>query len=429
VRIRTIVVLVLMLALGGGAVVVGLPYLTPRPDEIPTTRPVRGDVAVEVHTIGDLRAMRSAALTAPATGGTLQLLTLPPSGSIVKKDEIVIQFDLAEQQYNLEQAKSELNEALQEIAKLEADARVQAADDQVKLLEARYALRRAELKVTGNEFVGAIEAKKNELAVDEASRTLAQVEDDARTHAASNQASAAVLEEKRRKAQLGMDFAQKNIESMTITSPIDGLVVTKENRDASGGFFTPGMSLPDYRPGDAVQPGRVVAEIVDLAEMEIRAKVDETDRPALSDGSPATVKVEALGTGDLGGSAKGVSGLASRDFWDIAATRQFDAAFKLDRAPAALRPGMTARVLVRGDTLKNVLHLPRQALFQKNGRPVVYVRDGDGFKPIEVKVLRITETRVVLENLPPTADVALSDPDAVRGGATARSASAIPGGA
>jgi len=429
VKIRTIVVLVLMLALGGGAVVVGLPYLTPRPDEIPTTRPVRGDVAVEVHTIGDLRALRSGALTAPATGGTLQLLTLQPSGSIVKKDEVVIQFDLAEQQYNLEQAKSELHEALQEIAKLQADARVQAADDQVKLLEARYAVRRAELKVSGNEFVGAIEAKKNELALEEANRTLAQVEDDSRTHAASNQASGAVLEEKRRKAQLGMDFAQKNIESMTIRAPIDGLVVTKENRDASGGFFTPGMSLPDYRPGDAVQPGRIVAEIVDLAEMEIRAKVNETDRPALSDGSPATVKVEALGKGDLGGSAKGVSGLASRDFWDISATRQFDAAFRLDRAPAMLRPGMTARVLVRGDTLKNVLHLPRQALFQKNGRPVVYVRDGDGFKPVEVKVLRITETRVVLENLPSSADVALSDPDAVRGGAAARRASAIPGGA
>lgn len=428
-KIRTILVLVVFLALGGGAVVVGLPYLAPKVDEVPTTRPVRGDVSVEVHTLGDLRALRSAALTAPPVGGTLQLVTLMPAGSVVHKDDVVMRFDLEEQLYNLDQAKSELHEAEQEIAKLAADARVQTADDQVKLLEARYAVRRAELKVSGNEFVGAIEAKKNELALEEATRTLAQREDDARTHAASNKASAAVLEEKRRKAQLGMEFAEKNIESMTVRAPMNGLVVTKENRDASGGFFTPGMSLPDYRAGDAVQPGRIVAEIVDLTEMEIRAKVDETDRPALATGSPASVRVEALGRDDLGASAKGVSGLASRNFWDITATRQFDAAFKLDHALGALRPGMTARVLVRGDTLKDVLHLPRQALFQKNGRPVVYMRDGDGFKPVEVKVLRITETRVVLDNLPATADVALSDPDAVHTGPSTPRASAIPGGA
>ena len=36
--------------------------------------------------------------------------------------------------------------------------------------------------------------------------------------------------------------------------------------------------------------------------------------------------------------------------------------------------------------------------YEENGRPVVYMRDGDGFKPVEVKVLRITETRVVLDN-------------------------------
>ena len=42
---------------------------------------------------------------------------------------------------------------------------------------------------------------------------------------------------------------------------------------------------------------------------------------------------------------------------------------------------MTARVLVRGETLKDVQHLPRQVLFEKGGKPVVYVRKGTGFTP------------------------------------------------
>ena len=162
--------------------------------------------------------------------------------------------------------------------KLLADTRVQAADDQVALLHARYEVRRAELEVTGNEFVGAIQAKKNLLALEEAKRGLAQTEADVQTHADSNRAGRAVLEEKRQKAQGAMQFAQRTIESMVVKAPIAGLVVVKENQDASGGMFFSGMSLPEYREGDTVQPGRGVAEIVDLSEIEIKAKVNEADR-------------------------------------------------------------------------------------------------------------------------------------------------------
>ena len=61
-------------------------------------------------------------------------------------------------------------------------------------------------------------------------------------------------------------------------------------------------------------------------------------------------------------------------FWEPGAERQFDAAFRLDRAEPALRPGMTARVVIAGERLAGVQHLPRQVLFEKEGKPVVYVR-------------------------------------------------------
>jgi HlyD family secretion protein len=428
--VARLIALVVALALGAAAALYGLPDLTPRSTRIPTTRPQRGDVPVEVHALGDLRALRSTGLTAPPVGGTLQLVRLLPAGTFVKQGDLVMAFDLEEQQYNLAQARSELLEAEQEIVKLAADARVQTADDAVALLKARYALRRAELQVAGNEFVGTIEARKNELSVDEARRVLAQLEDDARTHAESTAAGRAVLEERRRKAQIASQLAERHIESMTVRAPMDGLVVIKENRNATGGFFTTGMTLPDFREGDTVQPGTTVAEVVDVRELEIRARVPETDRPSVGDGAPASVNIEAVPGSVLAGSTKGVGGLASRNFWDTATARQFDAAFALDRPVETLRPGMTARIVVRGESLKDVTHLPRQVLFEKSGKPVVYVREGSGFKPVEVQVQRVTESRVVLAGLPPDADVALADPDAARGGANGpETAPPIPGGA
>jgi hypothetical protein len=69
-------------------------------------------------------------------------------------------------------------------------------------------------------------------------------------------------------------------------------------------------------------------------------------------------------------------------------------------------------------------------LFEKEGKPVVYVKSGTAFTPTPVKVVRRTETRVVVEGLAADAEVALTNPDrqaATRNGRNAV-APAIPGG-
>src|SRR4030095_8098865 len=103
-------------------------------------------------------------------------------------------------------------------------------------------------------------------------------------------------------------------------------------------------------------------------------------------------------------------------FWEPETSRQFNAAFALSRPSSALRPGMTARVAVQGPTLKNVIQLPRQVLFEKDGKPVVYVRDGTSFKAVPVQVASMTETRVVLRDFPAEADVALINPETASAG-------------
>jgi len=130
----------------------------------------------------------------------------------------------------------------------------------------------------------------------------------------------------------------------------------------------------------------------------------------------------------MNGASKGVGSPAQKAFWEPETSRQFNAAFALASPSAALRPGMTARVAVQGPTLKNVIHLPRQVLFEKDGKPVVYVREGKDFTPRPVQVASMTETRVVLRDFPTDVDVALINPEtATAGGPGTASASALPG--
>ena len=162
------------------------------------------------------------------------------------------------------------------------------------MLTARYNVRRGELDAAGNEFIGAIDAQKNELTLEESRRRLKQLEDDAGGARGDDRAAAlAVVQERRNKAQMAMERAQGIIDNLEVKAPTDGVVSVKENRDGQFFFFT-GMVLPQYREGDSTFSGRNIADIVESGKMEVRAKVTETDRDNLQAGQPATVQVDAL---------------------------------------------------------------------------------------------------------------------------------------
>src|SRR5580704_11371742 len=192
-------------------------------DDVPTGRVKRGDLDMKVNVTGELRASHSEMLTAPPIGGgALQITHLLHTGSVVKKGDLVMEFDPSEQRFKLDQNRSELLQAEQEITKAKADALVVAAQDRVALLKARFDVRRAELEVQKNELVSAIDARKNQLALEGAQRVLAELEQDVKSRSASNQATISLAQEKRNKAKLAMEQAQDSINKMRVTAPMDG---------------------------------------------------------------------------------------------------------------------------------------------------------------------------------------------------------------
>jgi hypothetical protein len=64
--------------------------------------------------------------------------------------------------------------------------------------------------------------------------------------------------------------------------------------------------------------------------------------------------------------------------------------------------------------MDNVLWLPSQALFESDGRSFVYLKHGSGFSPKDVKLVRRSESRVVVEGIPEGQLVALADPDQIK---------------
>jgi HlyD family secretion protein len=399
-------------------------------DGIPLAQVKRGELDLKVHADGELNATHTMMLTAPAVGGGALEITRLLAGRLpVKKGDVVIEFDPSEQRYKLEQSRSELLQAEQEITKAKADAAVLKAQDKVALLKARYDVRKAELDVQKKEIVSAIDAAKNDAALKQAKQLLAELERDIESHDKSGQASVYLAQEKYNKSKLEMDQAQQNIDKMSVTAPMDGLISIQKNMDASGGFFFTGMSVPDYHAGDEARAGSAIAQVVDPTELELKAKIGERNRSNVKQGQLVEVVFDALPGRTYHGKVKQVGGMSTHELFDddAGAGGTFDVTMQLSDADVRLHSGMTARLLFLGDARKNVFYVPRQALFLKDGKHIVYVKRGKDYEQKEIEIKDETESRAVIEGLNDGTPVAMIDPTLPRKQRSAGTSS-TPGG-
>jgi HlyD family secretion protein len=397
--------------------------------ETPVARVKRGSLDPRIYATGELKASHSSALSAPQIGGgSLQITHLLQTGTPVKKGDIVIEFDPTEQQFKLEQSRSELEQADQEIIKAKADASVQTATDKVALLKAHFDVRRAELEVGKNELASAIDAKKNELALDQARRALAQLEQDIKSHAVSGRATIELAHEKRHKATLAMEQATQNIEKMKVRAPMDGLIAIERNTDSTGGMFWEGMSVPDYREGDQTSPGASVARVLDPSDMEVSAKLNERERNNVKVGQAAEIELDSLPGQTFAGTVKTVGGMATRNFWEDEQGGHFELTVQVPVSDPRLRAGFTVELVIAGDVRKDVLYVPRQALFMHDGKRVVYVREGSGFATREVRVVAETESRAAVDGVSADSQIALVNPTLPRRSSAASSNQTSLGG-
>jgi len=388
--------------------------------EIPTARVVKGSLEMSVHTLGDLRALRTTTISAPSVaGGILRLVSMVEVGAMVKTGEVVMEFDPTEQMYLLEQAQSELLESDQAILKMGADREVQLAQEQVELMTARFDVRRAEMDaIPDKDLIAPNDYKKRQISLEEANRKLTQMEQGSKSKTETSAAALAVAKEKRNKSKMAADRAQMAIDSLVVKATMDGIFVPKENRDAAGGMPYSGMQMPGYQAGDNVYPGRPIADIFDISHLEVRGKVNELERLNVAAGQAADVQADSLPGVPFTAKVKAVSGNAQTDYWSNASgpLRTFDVTLQIDQSDARLRPGTTVHLLLSGTRVENVLHVPRQAIFEKSGKPIVYARKGDRFEPIEVKATHRGEGRIAVEpagGIVEGLEVALVNPDSV----------------
>jgi RND family efflux transporter MFP subunit len=370
------------IAIGGVFVAVGRGSA---PD-FPTVEVTRGEFIDFLEIRGEIRPLKSIVLSSPMQAGELQIIKLAKSGTMVKPGDVVVQFDGSTLMRTIQEKQSELRQADAEIEQQRAQSSLTEEQNATDLMKAQYDLQRARLDVQKGDTIPRIQLEQAKLTVVDAQGRIKELEAKIKSDRTAAEAALASRIRKRQKAQADLERAQRGLQNLEMRAPAAGMVNVLPN-PRSGGFF--GGSEQEFREGDRAWAGASVIELPDLSSIHLEARLDEADRGRLNAGQDAIVKVEAVPDREFKARIDSISVLARVDFssgWPP--PKNFDLRLVLLENDPRIRPGMTAIARIATDKLPDVILVPADAVFQKDGSPIVYVLDGSDFVEQPVQVSR-----------------------------------------
>ena len=309
---KLILVLIVLLAIGGAAAAYYMKKGAPEPT-VSTAQITRGDIVESVGATGTLQAVSTVNVGTQVSGVVQELHA--DFNSIVKKGQLLARLDQSLYRSAIEQAQANLVRA-------EADherSRVALADAEVKLTRARGLAERQ-----------LIPANELDAAMVTAATVAAQVRS---SEAGATQARASLRQ------------AEVNLSKTVITSPIDGIVISR-NVD-EGQTVAASLSAPT-----------IFLIAADLTEMQLNASIDEADLGAITKGQAVTFEVDAYPAHTFTGEVKQVrlSPVISNNVVTYAAI------ISAPNPELKLLPGMTATLTVEIARADNVVRVPAAAL-------------------------------------------------------------------
>jgi multidrug efflux pump subunit AcrA (membrane-fusion protein) len=173
-RRRAVFVTVVLLAASG--VVLGAVRFGKHTPPVPTYEVKRNEFLDSIQFRGELKALKSVTLSAPAEAGDLQIIKLADEGTAVKPGDIVVEFDKTKTEQELAQNRSVFKSAEVAIDQAKAQAHLSEEEDKTAALKARYDVEAAKLEASKQEILSHIEGEEKKLSLADAEQKLREAE-------------------------------------------------------------------------------------------------------------------------------------------------------------------------------------------------------------------------------------------------------------
>jgi len=285
----------------------------PEAPTINTARVTRGDIAETVGATGQLQAVTTVQVGTQVSG-TIQDLQAD-FNSLVRKGQVLARLDPSLFQTQIEQARANLIRAQADLERL-----------RVALEDARTKLKRAQ-ELWEGKLIARTELEAAEVATRSAEAQLKSQQ-------------AAVTQ-----SQASLSQNEVNLQHTIITSPIDGLVISR-NVDV-GQTVAASMSAPT-----------LFVLAADLTKMQVLASLDEADVGRIRPGQTVHFRVDAFPNEEFLGSVTQLR-LQPTTVQNVVT---YQTVIDVPNPQLKLKPGMTANVNIEITRRSNVLRVPNTAL-------------------------------------------------------------------
>lgn len=403
-----------------------------RAPTVPVISPTVGDIVTTLDVEGQVRTLRSLEIKTPLQDTPIQSIAVEP-GSLVKKDQLLLQFEDLPLQTRLKNARNTIKE--QQATLLGTQYQLRAQQDQLSLaampepdlrhlkdevVRTRTALEQSKLdhegalsrfeiaqsdwlatqplaKETNTNTLEIASAKnfydqaqkeldkaklllkQSERAYEMASNTLQEQLDtrrktlQANTDAGMAQAELKLAEAALSQAEIGLEQAILDLRSSRVMAPFDALVTERK-----------------VEPGARPQADQVLLRLVNPDEIFVQTLMDPLYRSDLHVGQTALIRpqnsihglVEAS-VSEIRMPSPGQSGLV-------------DVRLKLRKPSGKFLPGTSVLISLLGDQGRNQLLIPRSTLIDPEGEPAVWVlekgkvrRQPLAIEPVDSRRLRV----------------------------------------
>jgi len=281
--------------------------------QLVTANVTRGDVAEVIDAVGRLEPVTTVLIGSQQSGIIKNLYA--DFNTQVRAGQIVAELEPELFETQVEQAKASLVRLQSDIDR----SRIQLEDAQLKLARARDLSSRSLIPRTDLE-TAEVNAKTAEMSYKSAQAQMVQAE-----------------------AQLNQ--AEVNLRQTVIRSPIDGVVIS---RDVDVGQTV----------AASMQAPTLLTVANDLTQMQISAKIGESDIGLIATGQPVTFQVDAYPGRSFTGTVRQVRLNPTVEQNVVSYVTVID----VPNPEALLKPGMTANVTVEVARAVNTLRVPAAAL-------------------------------------------------------------------
>ena len=372
-------------------------------DDTATFRVQPIEFSRRVSAEGTLKAVKATPVTAPHSAtAPLKVAWIADDGSVLRKDDVIVRFDATDFENLLLTGNEDRTTAGNKLSKANAESGAVKTN-----------LRR-DARLAQSELEAAKRFNFDDAEVfSRYARIEAEVDTDLASHRKTHAEELLIVRDslahverdllaiEDRKAGLKIKQAEDGLKALQVVAPHDGILVLQRNWRGDM-----------IRVGDTIWRGQPIGEIPELQSMKAEVFVLEADAAGLAVGQKATLTLESNRGATFTGKIITVDKVA-RPRIPRQPVQYFGCTIELDRSdPKLMKPGTRVRAVLEVESQAKAFAIPRQALFEKEGKKLVYRKRDGKFEPVHVTIGSSTAGRVVVtRGLIAGDEIALEDPE------------------